>query len=156
MEMMLLKSERKISNQHMAPCFLPVPVCSPCYLSPSLCWSGAAASHDWSAYLLKQQHIYSDLIGCVIVVYVARQQECESAGGLLPAEAADSEGTGSQAWYGWCVWTLSLLDTRAWISLSTSPLITASFLPNLGASTERRSKRCHVLIFRRTQHTAVT
>ena len=51
---------------------------------------------------------------------------------VLPAEAADSDGTGSQAWYGWCVWTLSLFETRAWISLSTSPLITASFLPNLG------------------------
>lgn len=32
---------------------------------------------------------------------------------VIPGEAADNEGTGSQAWYGWYVWTLSLFDTRA-------------------------------------------
>lgn len=33
---------------------IPVPVCSPCCPSPSLCWSEAAASRGWSACLLKQ------------------------------------------------------------------------------------------------------
>lgn len=32
---------------------------------------------------------------------------------VLPGEAADNEGTGSQAWYWWYVWMLSLFDTRA-------------------------------------------
>lgn len=63
-------------------------------------------------------------------------------GDALPAEAAESEGTGSQAWYGWCVWTLSLFDTRDWISLSTSPLITESFLPYLRAHTDSDIAAC--------------
>lgn len=115
---------------------LPAPVCNPCCPTPALCWSEAAASHGWSASLLKQISIMMSNRLKKWLDIRFRDKE-----GLVPAEAADSDGTGSQARYGWCVWTLSLFDTRAWISRSTSPLITASFLPNLNVRTTELNKQ---------------